>query len=30
VQRFERLFDRRVIVEAVNLIEIDVVHPEPA
>ena len=30
VQRFERLLDRRVVVQAVDLVEIDVVHAEPA
>ena len=30
MQRFQRLVDRRLIVEAVDLIEIDVVHTQPA
>ena len=30
VQRFERLLDRRLVVETVDLIEVDIVHAEPA
>jgi len=29
MQRFERFFDRRVMVETVDLIEVDVIHAEP-
>jgi hypothetical protein len=29
MQRFERLFDRRVMVETMDLIEVDVIHAEP-
>ena len=30
MQRFERLLDRRVVVETMDLIEIDIIHAEPA
>ena len=29
MQRFERLLDRRVMVETVDLIEIDIIRAEP-
>jgi len=29
VQRLERLLDRRRVIKAVDLVEVDVVHPEP-
>ena len=30
VQRFERLLDRRLVVPAVDLVEVDIIHAEAA